>query len=80
MYPTGSRYTIVNTVTRLRAGRSRNHSSIPGRGNRLFSSPNRTSRPALGQLQPSVLGDLPSGVKGAVREVDHKPPSSVEVK
>jgi hypothetical protein len=44
MHPTGSRDTTVNTVTRLRIRRSRNHSSVPGKSNERFSSPNRTSR------------------------------------
>ena len=71
MYPT------VNTVIRLRTRRSRNHSSVPGKGNEHSSSPNRTSRPVVGQIQPfiqRVRRDISSGVKRAGREFDHKPP------
>jgi hypothetical protein len=73
MYPT------VNTVTTLRTRRSRNHGSVPGKGNERFSSPNRTSRPAMEQIQPfvqRVRRDSSSGVKRAGREFDHKPPST----
>jgi len=73
MYPT------LNTVIRLRTRWSRNHSSDPGKGNERFSSPNRTSRPAMGQIQAfvqRVRRDISSGVKKTGREFNHKPPST----
>jgi hypothetical protein len=41
------------------------------------------SRPALGFEEPSipwVPAELPQGVKGQGREVDHSPPSSADAK
>jgi hypothetical protein len=65
----------------LRAGRPKGRSSSPGRfKNFLFST---WSRPALGFTQPPiqcVLGALSPGVKRPVREADHSPPTSAEVK
>jgi hypothetical protein len=65
----------------LRAGRQRGRSSSPGRvKNFLFSM---SSGPALGSTEPSiqrVSGALSPGVKRPVREADHSPPTSAEVK
>jgi hypothetical protein len=56
--------------------------SIPVRGKRYFSTPQRPDR-ALGPTQPliqRVPGALSPGVKRLRREADHSPPSSAEVK
>jgi hypothetical protein len=53
---------------------------FPGVQHFLFST---ASRPALGPIQPSVQWlprDLSPEVKRLVREADHAPPSSAEVK
>jgi len=66
--PQGAMYPTVNTVIRLWTRRSRNHISVPGKGNERFSLPNRTSRQAMGQIQPfvqRVRRDISSGVKRA---------------
>jgi hypothetical protein len=61
--------------------RARFRSSSPGRvKNFLFST---SSRPALGSNQPPIQwvpGALSPGVKRQVREADHSPPASAEVK
>jgi hypothetical protein len=72
-------YSTVNRVTRLRTRRSRNHSSVSGKGKERFTSPNPTSRPAMGHIQPfaqRIRRNISSGVKTAGREFDHKPPST----
>jgi hypothetical protein len=54
--------------------------SIPSRDKRIFSSP--VSIRALGPTPPPIqwiLGAISPGVKRQRREVDHSPPSSVEV-
>jgi hypothetical protein len=65
----------------LQAGQPRGRSSSPGRDkNFLFSI---SSRLALGPTQaPSqwLPGALSPGVKRPVREADHSPPASAEVK
>jgi hypothetical protein len=65
----------------LLAGGPRGRRSSPGSAkNFLFSS---SSRPALESTQPPtqrVLEALSSGLKRPVREADHSPPASVEVK
>jgi hypothetical protein len=52
-------------------------------GSRIFSSPSKSSRLALGSTQPSIQwvpGVLSPGVKWPGREADHSPPASAEVK
>ena len=66
-------------MTRPWIGRSRELSSVTGRGNFFFCN---ESRPAVGSTQPpfkSVLGAFPD-VKSSEREADHSPSSSAEVK
>jgi hypothetical protein len=61
----------LGIMARLRAGRLRSQSSIPGRGKRLFSV---MSRLAVGSTQPSiqwVLGDVSLRVKQQGYEADH---------
>jgi hypothetical protein len=60
----------------LRAGRPRGRSSSPGGGKNFHFS--MSSRPALGSTQPSI--QWVPGVKRPVREADHSPPASAEVK
>jgi hypothetical protein len=56
--------------------------SDPGRGKRLFASPNRPNRlsgpPSL--LFSGCRGFFPGGLKRPGREVDHSPPSSPKIK
>jgi hypothetical protein len=76
-----TRYYGAGIATTLRAGRQRGRSSSPGKvKNFIFST---SSRPALGCTQLTtqwVPEALSSGVKRPVREADHSPPASAEVK
>jgi hypothetical protein len=72
----------VGIATGLRAEPPRNQGKIPGRDKRILSSPS-SSRPALGPRKPpihQVAGAVFLGIKRLVREADHSPPSSAEVK
>jgi hypothetical protein len=73
-----SRDSSVGIATRLRAGRSEFYGSITGGGWKFLSSP-----PALGPTQPPIQWvprGLSVGVKRPMREADHLPPSSAEVR
>jgi hypothetical protein len=76
-----SRDSAVSIATGYGTGRPRSRSSSPDKvKNFLFST---SVRPALGSNQPRtqwVPGALSLGVKRSVREADHSPPASAEVK
>jgi len=72
-------YSLVGTVTRLRAGRPTRRSSLPA-ADKFLSRPTRTDRlPTQFPIQ-KVLGVFPTGTELPGSEADHSPPSSAEVK
>jgi hypothetical protein len=71
--------TVQKYSPELRAGSS-GFDSLRGLGIFLFTT---ASRPALGSTEPPIQwvpGALSLGVKRPVRDADHSPPSSVEIK
>jgi len=66
-------------VTRLRAGQSRKRGSASGAGIRpLIQASISAVRPTQPPIQRTA--DIIHGAKLPVREADHSPPTSVEVK
>jgi hypothetical protein len=69
------RFSALSITTRFRDGRQRNQSSVPGRGNIVFSSP---WRPDQVWFPPVSTGGSFPGVKLPEREADHLRPSVAE--
>jgi hypothetical protein len=70
--------TLVNATNALRAGKSGDR--IPVRGKKFITSPARPERPwSPPSPTPNTYRNYFPGIKRLGREVNHSPPSSVEV-